>query len=65
MVEIKKKYIVDSNNQRVAVQIDYDTYKLIEEILEDHALYNLIRKSDDEELLNISEAKSYYNQIKK
>ncbi|NHZ85531.1 MAG: hypothetical protein GWP19_06590 [Planctomycetia bacterium] len=65
MVEIKKKYIVDSNNHRVGVQIDYNTYKLIEEILEDHALYNLMKKSDDEESLNISKAKSYYNQIKK
>ena len=38
MEELKKAYIVDEDNRRVAVQIDIETFNRIEEILEDYAL---------------------------
>lgn len=38
MEELKKAYIVDEENRRVAVQLDIDTFTKIEEILENSRL---------------------------
>jgi hypothetical protein len=38
MLEIKKRYVVDEQNRRVAVQSDLETFARIEEVLEDFAL---------------------------
>ena len=38
MRKIQKKFIVDSRNRKVAVQIDYRTFSNIEEILENCAV---------------------------
>lgn len=62
--EIKKKYIVDENNKKVAVQIDIDTFNKMEEIIEDHGLYKLIRESENDEKLSVEEAKEYYKKLK-
>ena len=35
MLEIIKKYIVDENNNRLAVEIDIDTFNRMEEIMEE------------------------------
>ncbi len=63
MLTIEKKYIVDENNNRLAVEIDYKTFQNIEEILEDYALYQLIQETDDSESLDATEAKTYYQQL--
>lgn len=63
MLNIQKKYIVDENNNRLAVEIDYNTFTRIEEVLEDFALYRLIQETDDSESLNLSQAKDYYHQL--
>ncbi len=47
----------------MAVEIDYETFLKIEEILEDHALYHLIQETEDSESLPLSEAKAYYRQL--
>lgn len=65
MDEIKKKYIVDDNNRRVAVQIDYDTFEKIEELLENYALVQLIDENEGEDILDIKEAKAQYNYLEK
>jgi hypothetical protein len=65
MVEVKKKYIVDENNERVAVQIDIRTFELIEEILENFALVKLMEENNEEELLGSSEAKVFYDSLEK
>jgi hypothetical protein len=36
----------------------------MEALLEDHALAQLIEKSDDRETFSLEEARKYYNQIK-
>jgi len=36
MLAIKKKYIVDEGNHKIAVQLDINTYNKIEEILENY-----------------------------
>jgi uncharacterized protein YqgQ len=62
MLEIAKKYIVDENNKKLAVEIDIDTFHKIEEILENYGLYQLMKETEDSESLTLSEAKEYYNQ---
>lgn len=47
MLNIQKRYIVDENNNRLAVEIDYDTFTKIEEVIEDYSLYQLIQESED------------------
>ena len=65
MDEIKKKYIVDNENKKVAVQIDIDTFEQIENILEDHGLFKLIQEDNEREYLNLTEAKEFYKGLDK
>ncbi len=65
MEAIKKKYIVDEDQQKVAVQIDIADFEKIEQILEDHALGQLMEENDPEESLDLREAKRYYDQLDK
>ena len=64
MNPIKRKYIVDENNTKVAVQLDLKTFGQIEQILEDYSLYKLMQENDSDELLNLQEAKDYYKTLK-
>ncbi len=63
MLNIEKKYIVDENNNKLAVEIDYKTFLKIEEVIEDYALFQLIQETEDSESLTLSEAKNYYQQL--
>jgi hypothetical protein len=38
---------------------------MIEELLENYALYNLMQEYKDEELLEFNDAKDYYNKLNK
>ncbi len=60
MLTVSKKYIVNTKNKKVAVQIPIDTFEKIEEVLEDHALGQYILETKDEKPLTIKEAKKYY-----
>jgi hypothetical protein len=60
MEELKKTYVVDEENRRVAVQLDIKTFNRIEEILEDYALARLIEERCDEEAFERGPAMSYY-----
>ena len=60
MLEIVKRYIVDESNNRLAVEIDIDTFNKIEEVLENYGLYHLMKETEYSESLNLSEAKEYY-----
>lgn len=64
MEAIKKKYIVDENNNQIAVQIDIETYQKLEDLLENCALVELM-KEDDSERLEIREAKEFYKKLPK
>ena len=59
MFDVKKKYIVDEENKKVAVQIDIETFTLIEEVLENYGLAKLISENSDDETLSVKEAKSF------
>ncbi len=65
MADIPVKYIVDENDRRVAVQMDIETFKKIEEALENYGLTELIKQSLDEESLSLKEAKSFYDSLEK
>ncbi len=58
-MELKRQYIVDEDNHKVAVQLDIDTFEKIEDVLENYALVQLIN-ADESETLSIEEARKYY-----
>lgn len=65
MLPINKKYLIDENNEVIAVQLDIDTFRKIEQILEDLALGKLIEENDEQDNLNLNEAQDYYNKLKR
>jgi hypothetical protein len=65
MLDLKEKYIVDKQQKPVAVQLDIKTFKRLEEVLEDYALAQYMKETDDEEILTLNEAKAYYKKLKK
>lgn len=65
MEGIKKKYIVDENQNKVAVQIDIADFEKIEQILEDYALGQLMKENDASENLDLQQAKKFYDQLDK
>ena len=60
MEAISKKYIIDENQKKVAVQIDIADFERIEQLLEDYALEQLIQENDPAENLDLQEAKYKY-----
>lgn len=66
MESIKKKYIVNEKNKKIAVQVDLKTFEKIEEIMENHGLYKLIEEEDiDKKKMTVDEAKSFYSTLRK
>ena len=65
METIEKKFIIDENNKKIAVQIPIETFEKIEEVLENYALFQLINENEGEEILEMREAKEYYKRLKK
>ncbi len=63
-MELKRQYIVDEDNHKVAVQLDIDTFEKIEDVLENYALVQLIN-ADESEVLGIEDAKKYYATLDK
>jgi hypothetical protein len=65
MEEIKRTYIIDEQNRRLAVQIDIDTFNKIEGILENYALVQLMEEPTNDEALGFDEALTYYETLEK
>lgn len=65
MLDIVKKYLVDENNNRLAVEIDIETFNKIEEILENYGLCKLMQEAEDSETMSLSDAKEYYQKLEK
>ena len=61
MINIRKRYIVDENNNRIAVQLDLDTYEKIEEILEKYCLKQELENQKDD--IEIDKSKGVYNKF--
>ena len=64
MLEINKRYVVDENQNTIAVQIPLDDFNKIEEVIENFGLAKLMEETDDDELLSGEEAYSYYQSLK-
>jgi len=64
MLEVNKNYVLDSNQQTIAVQIPIAEFEKIEEILEDYGLAQLMEEASDDETLNKEEALEYLNALK-
>ena len=65
MEEIKRTYIIDEQNRKLAVQIDIDTFNKIEELLENYGLVQLMDEATDEEALELNDAMAYYQTLEK
>lgn len=64
MLEIHKNYIVDENQQPIAVQIPLAEFEKIEEILENYGLAKLMEEVEDEQRLSKEEGLQYYQSLK-
>jgi RelB Antitoxin alpha helical domain len=64
MLEITKNYVMDENQQPIAVQIPIADFEKIEEILENYGLLQLMEESENEERLSKDEAWKYYQYLK-
>ncbi len=65
METIDKKFIVDEDNKKIAVQIPIETFEKIEKVLENYALFQLIKENEGEEIFGLTEAKAYYDRLEK
>ena len=63
-MQIKRQYIVDESNCKVAVQLDIETFVKIEETLENYGLIRLMEEEEpDDETFNLEHAQSYYRTL--
>ena len=65
MLDLKKIYIVDEQNRRIAVQIDIETFERIEEALENYGLTQIMIANPREETLSLADAQSFYETLEK
>jgi hypothetical protein len=61
MINIRKRYIVDENNNKIAVQLDLDTYEKIEEILEKYCLKQELENQKDD--IELDKSNGVYNKF--
>jgi RelB Antitoxin alpha helical domain len=64
MLELHKNYLLDENQQAIAVQIPITEFEQIEEILENYGLAQLMDSPEDNERLHKNEAQQYYQALK-
>ncbi len=64
MLEISKSYVLDDDNNPIAVQIPLAEFEKIEEIIEDYGLGKLIEEVENDETLSKKEALKYLESIK-
>jgi hypothetical protein len=65
MAAIRRQYVVDEKNRRVAVQLDLETFAAIEGFIEDYGLAQYIAEAEDDEVLDREAAESYYAELDK
>jgi hypothetical protein len=64
MLKINKRYLMDENQQPIAVQIPIAEFEKIEELLENFGLVQLMEEPEDNERISKSEALKYYKLLK-
>lgn len=63
MNAITKNYVLDENQNAIAVQIPIAEFEHLEEILENYGLLQLMNDPIDSDRLSRSEALKYYNEL--
>jgi RelB Antitoxin alpha helical domain len=64
MLELHKNYILNENQQLIAVQLPIAEFEQIEEILENYGLVKLMSATEDSERLSKDQAIEYYQSLK-
>jgi len=64
-MQLQPNYIIDSQNHKIAVQLDIKTYKKITEALENYALFKYMNENQNDEELSLKDARAYYNSLRK
>jgi len=64
MEAIRKKYLFDEAQNKVAVLIEIDEFNKIEQILEDYALGKFIEDNDPTENMSLNDARIEYAKMK-
>jgi hypothetical protein len=59
-VHIPRQYIVNEDNERVAVQVDIATFEMIEEWIENHGLAEQMAQAEDDDSLDLTAARAFY-----
>ena len=63
-MNLQPNYIVDKNNNKIAVQLDIQTYEKITEALENFALYKFMEENSRSKKLSMDDAKKFYRSLK-
>ena len=64
MLEINKSYVLDKDQNPIAVQIPIAEFDKIEEILEDYGLGKLIEEVENDQILDKEKALQYLELLK-
>lgn len=65
MTKMRKQLVVNERNEPVAVLLDLDTFRHIEQLLEDYALGQSMKAVEDEPALDQEAARRRYARLKK
>ncbi|MCD6334741.1 MAG: hypothetical protein J7M27_05350 [Candidatus Latescibacteria bacterium] len=65
MLEVRKQFVVDERNRRVAVLIDLPTFERMEDLLENYVLAQKMEESKSSESLPLDQARAYYSSLPK
>lgn len=61
MLNVSKRYVVDEYNNKIAVQLDLDTFEKIEEILEKHCLRQELENQKND--IDLDDSGGIYNKF--
>ena len=59
MLTIRKKYIINKDRKRVAVQLPIKTFEKMEQLLEDYVLVKKMKENRPEDQMELNEAMAY------
>ncbi len=60
-MNITPNYIINQNNQKIAVQLDISTFEKMLEVMENYALYQFMQNENEQEYLTIENALNFRN----
>lgn len=65
MLKLHKSYIIDENQEKIAVQIPIAEFEALEEAFENYGLSKLIDETIDDKSFTKDDALKYYEDLKK